>query len=202
MKFRNRIALAAMLLLSLSGIEVRAAVAADLDAPPLPAEARDPMVVARDYISRRAVLLMIRATFDVIQNQEIPSLLAQDLRRIGASGPTEEDLAALDTDLLMEASYYIVTLRYLIEVGGGLWPSDRPESTYVNDAIVRLRTLTTELIDAVNDRADPLSIMRQVDEITAWTEGYAEPPPELDHFAGRDAIVDEALRKHGPRTST
>jgi hypothetical protein len=146
-----------------------------------------------DYLRRRAVLLMIRATFDLVADEEVPQLLAADLQRLEGNGPAEHELARLDRELLAEGSYYLVSLRYLAEVGGAVWPADRPESAYANDALVALEALQQRLIKAVNSRADPLPIFEQAQAILALSEGFVRVPADMDHFAGRDAIVAQLL---------
>ncbi len=154
------------------------------------------------HLRRHAVLLMIRASFDVIPHDQVPDELVAEARRIGAHGPADHDLAQLDQDLLAEGSYYLVSLRYLASLGGAVWPSDRPEKFYVNDALVRLESLQRRLMEAVQTRADPLPILTEAQVIYALTEGLAEVPDELDHFGRRDDLVDQVLAADGPRTST
>ena len=190
-------------------LAARGPLAADMAVPPAPAaaaaEAAEPAdaVAALDaYLKRQAVLLMIRASFDVVPHNEVPDELAAEARRLGANGPSDHDLERLDRDLLAEGSYYLVSLRYLAALGGAIWPADRPERFYVNDALVRLEALQQRLIEAVAVRTDPLPILTEAQAIHAWTEGLAEVPEDLDYFARRDAIVEQVLATDGPRTST
>lgn len=155
-----------------------------------------------DYLRRRAVLLMIRSTFNLLLPDEVPRVLAADLRRIGAAGPSEEESLQLDRDLLAEGSYYLVSLRYLAEAGGAVWPSDRPESSYASAALVKLDALQDRLIEAIEQRSDPLPILQEAQAILALTEGYSNVPRGLDRFADRDVIVQDVLEKHGPCTKT
>lgn len=155
-----------------------------------------------DYLRRRAVLLMIRSTFNLLLPADVPRVLAADVRRIGAAGPSEEESLQLDNDLLAEGSYYLVSLRYLAETGGAVWPSDRPESSYANDSLVELDALQDQLIEAIEQRADPLPILQEAQAILALTEGFTKTPASLDRFADRDAIIEDVLAKHGPRTKT
>jgi hypothetical protein len=166
------------------------------------AEPVDAVAALDAYLRRHAVLLMIRASFDVVPHGQVVDELAAEARRLGANGPSEHDLARLDRDLLAEGSYYLVSLRYLATVGGAIWPADRPERFYVNDALVRLEALQERLIEAVETRADPLPVLSEAQAIHALTEGLAEVPEELDYFARRDAIVEEALVTDGPRADT
>jgi len=170
--------------------------AADLRAGPPAFLAEDAGEAAEDYLRRRAVLLMIRATFDLLLDEDVPRELAADITRIGAAGPSEGQSALLDRDLLAEGSYYLVSLRYLAETGGAVWPGDRPESSYTNDALVMLDGLQDRLIDAINERTDPLPIFEEAQTILALTEGFSRVPASLDHFGGRDSIVEEVLADH------
>lgn len=154
------------------------------------------------YLKRHAALLMIRASFDVVPHDQVTAELAAEVRRLGANGPAEHDLARLDRDLLAEGSYYLVSLRYLATLGGAIWPADRPERFYVNDALIRLEALQERLIETVEMRADPLPVLKEAQAIHALTEGLAEVPEELDYFDQRDAIVEEVLAADGPGTST
>jgi hypothetical protein len=148
------------------------------------------------------VLLLLRARFDVIPRGQVPDVLAAEARRIGAAGPNAVDLEQLDRDLLAEGSYYIVSLRYLAQLGGAVWPDDRPERFYVNDALVKLDALQLRLLQAVESREDPLPIFLQLQEIDAQTEGYIELPRERDWFSGRDQLVKDVLSADGPRART
>ena len=173
--------------------------AADMGAgaPPavgVPSDSKSRVETAAGYLRRRAVLLMIRATFDLLRDEDVPGALAADSARIGAAGPSEEEAARLDRDLLAEGSYYLVSLKYLAEAGGAVWPDDRPERSYASAALVALDALQDRLIAAVHARTDPLSIFEQAQDILALTEGYIDVPAALDHFAGRDLIVERILR--------
>ena len=150
------------------------------------------------YLDRRATLLLLRARFDVVPMDEIPAMLATDARAMGSTGPSAEDQEALAADLLAEGNFYVVQLRYLIQAGGALWPTDRPEDTYVNDALSGLRELQWRLPEVLAAGDDPLPLFTRLDEINAWTEGYETVPPELDHFGPRDALVEAARIEAAP----
>lgn len=154
------------------------------------------------YLDRFAVLLMIRSTFDVVDHDLLEDELASETRRLGADGPGDFDEATLDRNLLMEGGYYLVSLRYLTQLGGALWPDDKPESTYTNDALVTLDALEQRLVDAVASREDPLPIFEDAQRLLTLTEGLIEVEPENDRFADRDALVDRVLAEFGPRSST
>jgi len=157
-----------------------------------------PAATSEAYLERRATLLLLRARFDVISDEDVPRMLAADAATLSTRGPSDEALDALASDLLAEGSYYIVSLRYLIESGGSLWPADKAETTYVNDALSSLRALQVELQEVVAGAGDPLPIFARVDRINAWTEGFAESPAELDHFRDRDALVEGAVAGAAP----
>lgn len=155
---------------------------------------------ARHYVSQRAVLFMIRATYGVVPGADVPALIGDDVRSVGAVGPTEAEIAQLRRDLVAEGSYFLISLRYLAESGGANWPDDRAEAMYINDAKVRVDALLDRLFDAVEAGDDVLPIMQQADELYSLTEGVQGVTAELDHFADRDQLVDEAFSKIGPRT--
>ncbi|WP_421759895.1 hypothetical protein [Devosia sp.] len=172
--------------------------AADMAATtPLPASA-DVATLSHAYLDRKAVLLQLRVHFDTIEQDDAAQILAQDAKAIAKQGPSLEASSQLDTDLLAEGSYYIVSLKYLIEAGGAVWPTDRAEATYVNDALARLNDLQAQLVASVADGTDPLAVFLALDGVNAWTEGYTDVPADLDFFSGRDALVDAALEAAKP----
>lgn len=174
------------------------ALAADVAvATPLPATA-DASSVSRAYLDRKAILLQVRAHFDTIEQDDAALILAQDAKAVAGHGPSLEATAQLNTDLLAEGSYYIVSLKYLIEAGGAIWPADRAESTYVNDALARLSELQAQLVSSIADGTDPLPVFIALDGVNAWTEGYTEVPVDLDFFSARDAMVEAALEAAKP----
>lgn len=150
------------------------------------------------YLDRKAMLLLLRARFDVISLEDVPAMLADDADRFAVDGPTEEAVAGVNNDLAAEGLFAIVQLRYLIQSGGSLWPTDRAEDTYVNDALAELRQLQWELPEVVAAGEDPYPLFQRIDRINAWTEGYADAPPELDHYSTRDSLVEAALAEAAP----
>ena len=154
-----------------------------------PAEAGDTAGFAR----RKAVLLLIRQNFSLLDAADVLQELALDVTRVGSAGPSEDERAALDDALLAEGSYYLVSLRYLVLAGGAAWPSDRASSAYENDALVQLDALQEQLFEAVATRADPLPVFIEAQQIWAQTEGLAEIPEDLDLFGQRDALVEDVL---------
>jgi hypothetical protein len=169
---------------------VQPALAADIGVPPPDVEVADPAAATRAYLERYAVLLMIRDTFDVVE--DVATDLAAEAAHIG-DAPTAEDEALLDRNLMTEGSYYLVSLRYLVAVGGAAWPGDRAESAYANDALVTLDALEARLLDTVADRTDPLPLFVEAQQLLLLTEGITNLPADLDRFAGRDALVESVL---------
>lgn len=161
--------------------------------PPATAVIGDVLAMQRDYLARRAALLMIRAAFDVVQRDRLASLLRAEARSLGSAAPAEHQQQQLDIELLSEGSYFITSLRYLVEVGGAAWPGDRADNHYENDALVQLPALQRRLIEVVEERHDPLPILVEADRIHWQTEGYVVPPPGEGRFDNRDALVERAL---------
>lgn len=172
--------------------------AADIAATTPPPASADIAALSHSYLDRKALLLQLRVHFDTIEQDDAAQILAQDAKAIAKQGPSLEASSQLDTDLLAEGSYYIVSLKYLIEAGGAVWPTDRAETTYVNDALARLKDLQAQLVASVADGTDPLAVFLALDGVNAWTEGYTEVPSDLDFFSGRDALVDAALEAAKP----
>ncbi len=183
-------------------ITVSAPRAADLGLAAFPPDTVDARTQTESYLRRFAVLLMIRSSFDVIAVEEVAGRLTAEAMRVGAAGPREDDQARLDRELMAEASYYFVSLQYLTTVGGAVWPGDRPEIHYVNDALVALESLTSRLQESVRERTDPLPLLEEAQRILVLTEGYRDVPPERDRFGGRDELVTAALAAIGSRLPT
>jgi hypothetical protein len=182
------------------------AAAADLGtALPLPdaaTEATDSASV-RAYVARFATLTALRANFDVYTRAEAEWQVKSEHTRIVSAGLGEADRVALDRALLAEGSYYLVSLRYLIEAGGAVWPTDRPEQFYEDDALITLDALQDRLFEAVETRADPLAVFLEAQKIWAWTEGYVDVPAERDVFGHRDEVVGAAMAaRANPRVDT
>lgn len=154
------------------------------------------------YLDRKAVLLMIRATFDVVEAEAVPELLRAEAGTLDAGGPDANRVAELDRELLAEGSYYLVSLRYTALSGGAIWPEDQPEAAYLSQALVRLDALQAALIDAVEHHDDPLPIFEEAQKIMLLTYGELSVPKDRDRFAGRDAMVDAALEANGPHADT
>lgn len=189
-------------LLTLLASPVADACAADV--PPAP-PSRPIELVQQDtvaYLDRLAILLAIRATFNVIDRDDIPSLLVADLKQMSPRGPSELQRNALELNLLTEGSYYLVSQEYVVRAGGAAWPSDRPAVNYDNDAIVLSDALKRRLVDVLESGGDPLPIFMEAQQLMALTNGEKKVPPAEDLFSGRDAMVERALRLAAPWTAT
>lgn len=168
----------------------------------MPPAASAPVETVDSYLDRKAVLLMIRTTFDVIEADALPQLLKTAAGNLDAAGADADQTAVLDRELLAEGSYYLVSLRYTALSGGAIWPADRPEDAYVKETVGRLDALQAALIDAVAHRDDPLPIFEEAQRIMLLTYGELSVPKDRDRFAGRDALVDAALAANGPHADT
>lgn len=191
-------------LLAVLGFAVPAATvyAADIAIQSAPASPAEAEAAARHHVSQRAALHMLRAIYGVVASDDLPRLIAADVEAAGASGPTEQATRQLQRDLIAEASYHLISLRYLAESGGANWPRDRAEALYVNDALVTVDALLDRLLDAVDSGADVLPVLREADVLYALTEGVTTVEGDLDHFAGRDDLVEAAFEQAGARSTT
>lgn len=151
----------------------------------------------RDYLKRRALLHIIRATFDVEAVEDIPSLIADD-KAAAEKGVSQAVLAELDADLIAEGSYFIVSLEYLVKAGYPAWPEDKPQSTYVNDALAQLDPLPEELVATVQAGGDPIEVLNRAAEVYRWTEGGGDAPTDRANFDARDELVESALSDDPP----
>jgi hypothetical protein len=184
-------------------LQILAAHAADIlppSPPDQPIEALEETTTG--YLEGRAVLLSIRATFTVLDREDIEPTLVAELERMTSTGPSQAQLDELDLNLLTEGSYYLVSLEYLVRAGGAAWPADRPGAHYDNDALVLLDGLKRRLFDAVDARADTLPIFIEAQRIMALTNGEKDVPPGDDLFGRRDAMVKRALKQAAPWTRT
>lgn len=154
------------------------------------------------YLKRRAVLLLIRNSFDVVPASQIQVQLSADAEQLKGSGPTAGLADALDRDLLAEGSYYIVALRYLIESDGAAWPQDQPSRVYNQAALIHLEALLDRLFAAIATRSDPLPIFLEAQAIRALTEGYKAIPKNWPRFSERDNLIADVTTTHGPVART
>lgn len=196
-----------VLLLALVAAEISHVLAADIASPPPVAEGSKWTAEAvaseiENYITRRAALLALRAKFDVVMVEDIPGALEMDLQSLAGAAPSSWLQSALDRELLSEISYFAVSLKYLIESGGALWPTDRSESSYVNDALVEVGAAVEALPEVIENREDPLSLLDRLERIYWRTEGYSEIPPGQDHFGEVPSVIEQALKAFGPQSST
>lgn len=187
-----------------------ATLAADLVATPAveaPAGASAPDITQqqaslRDALSEYLSLLMIRATFDVVDRADLEGLLADELRVWGGRAPDAGTRADLDRLLLAEGSYYLVSLSYTVKIGGAVFPEDKSEMVYTNDTIVQLDDLQRRLADTVAAGGDTLPIFVKAEQIRALTEGSADVPPELGVFNEHAAILDKVIETAARGTQT
>eukprot|EP01035_Chromulina_nebulosa_P043839 gene43839-59387_t len=153
--------------------------AADLPTP-LPPPI-DPTVL-QQTLERSAALYLIRASFDVMSVDDIPSILETNAAELTKNGPQPEVAAALTEALTAEGSYAIVSLRYLISAGSANWPTDRDAGAYEKDALAKLAELQHEWLAAVQSGSDLRPLLLSIDQINAQTEGFKDLPASLDRF--------------------
>lgn len=162
--------------------------AAIADAPPAD-------ITLREALSRYLSLEMIRATFDVVPKEELSASLAQQAARWSSALPPAAALADLDQQLLTEASYYLVSLSYLVQVGGAVFPADRAEMVYINDTTSQLEDLRRKLVTAVETGGDVVPVLVEAERIRALTEGYGAVPSDLGVFTEHDRMLSEAIER-------
>lgn len=206
-KLMLQLFLRTMLALALISGPSLPAAAADLGSRPPAADipALDAEAVAgriESYLHRRGALLALRARFQVIDAADIPAQLERDMAALQGKAPSDWLEAGLEQDLAAEIGYFMVSLRYLVESGGPLWPADRPEADYVNDALVLLDGVKAAWLPTIESHADPLPLLEQLERVHWWTEGEVAPPEGEDAFAGVPAMVDAVLALAGPRANT
>lgn len=184
-------------------LQVLAVSAADILPSPPPARPIELVEQATtSYLDGLAVLLAIRATFNIMDRGEIEPRLVADLERMSSKGPSAAQVDELELNLLTEGSYYLVSLEYVVRAGGAAWPDDRPGANYDNDAIVLTDALKRKLVDAVESGGDPLPIFVEAQKLMALTNGEKDIPPAADLFGERDAMVTRALDQAAPWTRT
>lgn len=187
------------ILLGLMALGAVGATAADLGSGDTEASPGATLMATERYLSNQTLLLMVRATFDVVERSQIDGDIEAIAKQIGSNGPSPEAMEALDRTLLAEASYYIVSLRYVTLVGGAAWPGEKPESTYADDAIVQLEAFERALSDSIETGSDALPVLERVQQLWLLSEGITTVPAARDMFAGRDEIVARALAARTPR---
>ncbi len=178
------------------------AMAADLGMqPPAAAEASTDVDMLHSALSRYLSLQMIRATFDVVPRDDLQPSLTRQLALWANRAPSPDAIADLDRQLLAEASYYLVSLQYVIEVGGAAFPPGGSGS-HANDSLVRITALQRELPQRIAEGGDVEALLAEAERIRALTEGYAEVPPDFGIFGDHDRILATAwdARMSGTRT--
>lgn len=158
-------------------------------------EAAPTDITLRGALSRYLSLEMIRATFDVVPKEELSASLAEQAARWSNALPPAAALADLDQQLLTEASYYLVSLSYLVQVGGAVFPADRAEMVYTNDTISQLEGLRRQLVTAVETGGDVLPVLVEAERIRALTEGYDAVPRDLGVFTEHDRLLSEVIER-------
>jgi hypothetical protein len=185
--------LSCLLMLTVGQISTLSATAADLRVAPSQGNA----VVSEDQrhaaISNYLTLLLIRATFDVVALEDVEGLLRRQLDIWGQAGPSPDEIAFVNRMLLAEGSYYLVSLTYLIKVGGAAFPADRPDANYQNDALVELDSLRSELISRTLGGEDALDLMARAEGVRALTEAQSVVSPELSIISRHDEILAMAM---------
>lgn len=159
-------------------------------------------VTLRDALSRYLSLEMVRATFDVISRDDLDGALKDELARWGGAAPSSAELADIDQQLLAEASYYIVSLSYLVQVGGAVFPGDKAEAVYANDTISRLEDLRRQLFEDVAAGTSVLPVLSEVERIRALTEGYASMPEGYGVFEQHEQLLDGVIESKLKGTPT
>lgn len=192
LRFASRVlplAGALLLSLSLAALPLQAA-----DLGPTPSEETAPATLPlREALSRYLSLEMIRVTFDVLPREDLEAALTEQALRWGKAAPSAEALTELDQQLLSEASYYLVSLSYLVQVGGAAFPADRSETVYANDTISELVDLRRQLFEAIETGGDVLPVLVEAERLRALTEGYVSPPEDFGVFAEHEALLDSVL---------
>jgi hypothetical protein len=145
-------------------------------------------------LSRYHDLLAIRVSFDVLDAAELVPELEAAARRWSPAGPGAGEVAQLDNALLAEASYYLTSVAYVVEVGGAAFPDDGPYDSYRNDTLVAIAALRDRLIDAVTNGEPVNDILVEAQRLRWLTEGETSVPPASDRFAGHDELITRLTR--------
>lgn len=140
-------------------------------------------------LSRYHDLLAIRVTFDVLPADRLAPDLAAAAARWAPSGPGAGEAATLDNALLAEASYYLTSIAYVVEVGGAAFPDDRPYDSYRNDTLVALTALRDRLFDAMQSGAPVHDILVEAQRLRWLTEGETTVPADEDRFGAHDTLL-------------
>lgn len=149
----------------------------------------------RAALSNYVDLLLVRVTFSVLDETEVPFLLQQRLTAWGAGAPAPEEAADIARQVLAEGSYYLVSLRYTIEAGGAIFPDDRSDSVYAKDALVRLDGLERELVARLTSGGEATDLLLAAEAIRALTEGFDSVPPDEAIIGRHDELLQAALER-------
>ena len=186
---------------------VSGAIAADIPGPPpvssLPSQAETAAEAQLDYLRGRAALLALRARFDVFDRSLLADQLLSEQMALARAAPDGLLAGTLEDDLVTEISYYLVSLRYLIAVGGAVWPADRPESDYVNDALVHLDAVKSAVLsDEFVRTIDPIDLLQKLEAVYWWTNGEATIPVGESLAEQAAGLVDGLLQRQPLQATT
>lgn len=172
------------------------ALAADMPARVVPSatqlETTEATISLEQYGALYADLLLTRAHFGVIFDDEVADLLEGELNA-KQGDVTSADMSAVTRQLGDEITHFIVELRYVIEADGAVWPEDKPERTYRFDALAKLDQVRSALDDAFDGGTDPIDLLRELAVVNAWTEAELAPGTLSFSKAYRDSLLRAAL---------
>lgn len=187
-----------LLLATLLGLAlpVTGAPAADMtvtvtDAKPAP----DAEAVTRATLANFLALQLTRVTFDVLPAEGVEAAVEHKLVAWGGNAPSEAERTEIGRQLLAEGSYYLTSLSYLIQVGGAVFPDDRPEASYAGDTLVRLDALQRRLADGIDAGEDVSDVLVEAERIRALTEGFAELPPDFGPLSQHAGMLEHAVTR-------
>jgi len=157
--------------------------------------AADAVTATRTTLANFLALELARVTFDVLPAEQVDGDVGRKLVGWGGNEPSEAEAAEIGRQLLAEGSYYLISLTYLIEAGGAVFPDDKPESTYAGDTLVRLDALQRQLADGIAAGQDVSAVLVEAENIRALTEGYAVPPPDFGPLARHAEMLERAVTR-------
>jgi hypothetical protein len=177
------------------------ACAADIPGP-APFEEKVPALSRADYLDRFAQLTMLRSRFAAVLESDVQDLIRAEAQSLASGVPSAKQIASLRMDLTAELYYFVVNLKYLIWAEGAIWPEDRSENTYRNDALSALAEITGELAAGDVLVLDIDRILHRLEQVNAWTEGLDKPVEDWFDPARRRDYVEEALKLTKTATQT
>jgi hypothetical protein len=151
--------------------------------------------VTRSTLANLLALELTRVTFDVRAADEVEGEVERRLIAWAGNAPSEAERAEIDRQLLVEASYYLTSLSYVIQTGGAVFPEDKPEGTYAGDTLVMLDTLQRRLSDGIAAGEDVSGVLVEAERVRALTEGYAVPPPDFGPMAHHTEMLERAVTR-------